>query len=227
MPYYYDQTYFLVLIALVITLIAQLNISATYNRYKKVPNSRGLTGGDVARMMLEQAGISDVSVEMTGGNLTDHYSPSEHVLRLSADVIGGTSVAAVGIAAHECGHAIQHKENYGPLFLRSASVPLAKAGGWIAIPLIVLGFWLELMGLVHIGIIFYSFVVAFELITLPVEFNASRRALVALENGGILSKEELKGSRKVLSAAAFTYVAALLSSLLQLLRFVALARRRR
>jgi Zn-dependent membrane protease YugP len=229
MPDYY-LSYGLVLIGILITGLAALNVRTTFARYSKIPNSRGLTGMDVARMMLEQAGIYDVSIQPIQGNLTDHYSPREKVLRLSESVYSSTSVAAIGVAAHECGHALQHKEGYAPLRLRSISVPLANIGAWLSWPVIILGIALDWLGLAQVGIFLFAFVVAFQLITLPVEFNASRRALTVLETGGYLSSEELSGSRKVLTAAAMTYVAALLSTILQLLRLIMIVgggRRRR
>ena len=229
MPDYY-LSYGLVLIGILITGLAALNVRTTFARYSKIPNSRGLTGMDVARMMLEQAGIYDVSIQPIQGNLTDHYSPREKVLRLSESVYSSTSVAAIGVAAHECGHALQHKEGYAPLRLRSISVPLANIGAWLSWPVIILGIALDWFGLAQLGIYLFAFVVAFQLITLPVEFNASRRALTVLETGGYLSSEELSGSRKVLTAAAMTYVAALLSTILQLLRLIMIVgggRRRR
>ncbi len=216
----FDYTYILVLIGLAITLIASANVNLTYNRYSKMTNARGLTGMDVARMIMEREGITDVEIQPISGKLTDHYSPKEKVLRLSENVYGSTSVAALGVAAHECGHAIQHKYDYGPLKLRSISVPLANIGAWLSWPLIVLGLALDFLGLARAGVFLFSFVVLFQLITLPVEFNASKRALTVLETGGFLSDDELRGSRKVLTAAAMTYVAALLSTILQLLRLL-------
>ena len=218
--YDYYLSYGLVLVGIVITSLAALNVNTTFKKYSRVMNARGLTGMDVARMMLEQAGIYDVTIQPIQGHLTDHYSPKEKVLRLSESVYDKRSVAALGVAAHECGHAIQHKEGYAPLKLRSISVPLANIGSWLSWPVIILGIALDWMGLAEAGIFLFSFVVLFQLITLPVEFNASRRALRVLETGGYLSSEELGGSRKVLTAAAMTYVAALLSTILQLLRLL-------
>jgi Zn-dependent membrane protease YugP len=230
MPDYYLINYGFVILGIVITLAASINVRATYARYSKIANIEGLTGADAAQAILSAAGINDVEIRPIGGSLTDHYSPREKVLRLSEGVFGASSVAAVGIAAHECGHAIQHKEAYGPLKLRSLSVPLANIGGYLSWPVILLGIWFELSGLAQFGIFLFMFVVFFELITLPVEFDASRRALKALENSGLLVQDEIGGARKVLSAAALTYVAALLSTILQLLRLIMLVnggRRRR
>ncbi len=230
MPDYYLINYGFVILGIVITLAASINVRATYARYSKIANIEGLTGADAAQAILSAAGINDVEIRPIGGSLTDHYSPREKVLRLSEGVFGASSVAAVGIAAHECGHAIQHKEAYGPLKLRSLSVPLANIGGYLSWPVILLGIWFELSGLAQFGIFLFMFVVFFELITLPVEFDASRRALKALENSGLLVQDEIGGARKVLNAAALTYVAALLSTILQLLRLIMLVnggRRRR
>ncbi len=230
MPDYYLINYGFVILGIVITLAASINVRATYARYSKIANIEGLTGADAAQAILSAAGSNDVEIRPIGGSLTDHYSPREKVLRLSEGVFGASSVAAVGIAAHECGHAIQHKEAYGPLKLRSLSVPLANIGGYLSWPVILLGIWFELSGLAQFGIFLFMFVVFFELITLPVEFDASRRALKALENSGLLVQDEIGGARKVLSAAALTYVAALLSTILQLLRLIMLVnggRRRR
>ncbi len=230
MPDYYMITYGLVILGIIITLAASINVRATYSKYSKVANARGLAGADAARMILTAAGINDVDIRPIGGQLTDHYSPREKVLRLSESVFASNSVAAVGIAAHECGHAMQHKEEYGPLKLRSLSVPLANIGGYLSWPVIILGIWIGSTPLAEAGVVLFMFVVLFELITLPVEFDASRRALTVLESNGLLGNEEMSGARKVLRAAALTYVAALLSTILQLLRLIMLVnggRRRR
>ena len=223
--FYFDPTYIFVIIGALICAIASMNVSSTYRKYSEVSNRRGLTAEAVAAQMLREAGIFDVRIERVGGNLTDHYSPKEKVLRLSDSVYGSTSVAAIGVAAHECGHAIQHKERYGPMHLRSAAVPVANIGSFLAWPMILLGLILGSVGLAQFGVFLFSFVVLFQLITLPVEFNASSRAMRILENHGILVGEELTGAKKVLSAAAMTYVAAAFSTILQLLRLVLLTRR--
>ncbi len=217
---YYFISYGLVIIGFLITLAAEINVKSTFKRYSKVMNSRGLTGADAASMILSNAGITDVQIAPVGGSLTDHYSPGEKVLRLSQTVFGSTSVAAVGIAAHECGHAIQHKEGYNPLRLRTASGILANVGSWFSWPLIVIGLGFGFLGLAQAGVILFSFVVLFQLVTLPVEFDASRRAVLIMETSGLLSTEELSASKKVLTAAALTYLAALLSTILQLLRLI-------
>lgn len=227
---YYDSTYILVIIGLLISMIASWNVNRTYKKYSKVWNRAGMTAEEVAAKMLKNAGIYDVRIERVGGNLTDHYSPTDKVLRLSDAVYGSTSVAAVGVAAHECGHAIQHNEGYFPLNLRAVSVPVANIGSKLSIPIIFLGLLLGLSGLAEFGVWLFVFVVLFQLITLPVEFNASQRALRVLGDNRILVDDELSDARKVLIAAALTYVAALLSAVLQLLRLIMLTggnRRRR
>lgn len=221
---YWDSTYILVLIGAVISLIASQNVNGTFKKFSKTGNRRNLTAEDAAATILRAAGIADVRIERIRGNLTDHYSPKEKVLRLSDSVYGQTSVAALGVAAHECGHAIQHQVGYGPLKLRSASVPLANIGSAASWPLILLGIVLGSAGLAQAGVFLFTFVLAFQLITLPVEFNASRRALGILEESGMLQEDELRGANKVLRAAALTYVAAVAASVLQLLRLLLLTR---
>lgn len=227
MYYYMDWTYILVLIGALICAIASWNVKSTFNRFSRTANSRGMTGRDMAELILRRAGIRDVRIEHVSGSLTDHYSPGEKVLRLSDSVYGSTSVAAIGVAAHECGHAVQHQVGYFPLVLRSASVPLARFGSFLSWPLILIGMLMGAMGLARLGVLLFTFVVLFQLITLPVEFNASGRAVAILDESGCLSQAELGAVRKVLTAAALTYVAALLSSLLQLLRLFLLTQRRR
>ncbi len=223
-PFYFDSTYILVLIGAVISMIASARVNSAFQRFSKVTNRRGLTAQDAAAVILRNAGIADVRIERIKGNLTDHYSPKEKILRLSDSVYNSTSVAAIGVAAHECGHAIQHNVGYGPLKLRSLSVPIANIGSMLSWPVILLGLLFGMPGLAQIGVFLFTFVVLFQLITLPVEFNASNRALRILEESGMLVGEELKGSSKVLRAAALTYVAALFSAILQLLRLVILTR---
>lgn len=224
MSAYYNDVYFasyiLVIIGAVISAIASLNVNSTFKKFSKVRSSRGLAAQDVAMMILNSAGIYDVRIETIRGKLTDHYDPRSKVLRLSESVYGQTSVAAIGVAAHECGHAIQHKEAYAPLRLRSASVPVANIGSKLSWPIVLLGIFLGMYGLAEIGVLLFIFVVLFQLITLPVEFNASARALKILETSNILDTKELGGAKKVLSAAALTYVAALFASILQLLRLL-------
>ncbi len=216
----YDPTIILVLIGAAISGIASMNVNRTYNKFSKMRNYRGLTSNQVAEHILHAAGIYDVKIEHIHGNLTDHYSPTEKVLRLSDATYGQTSVAALGVAAHECGHAIQHQEEYGPLKLRSMSVPLANVGSWISWPVIIIGLLIGYTPLAQLGVLLFSFVVLFQLITLPVEFDASARALKILDQDRILEGEEHEGAKKVLKAAALTYVAALFATILQLLRLV-------
>ena len=222
--FYFDPTYIFVIIGALICAIASFNVSATYKRYSEVTNRRGLTAEAVAAQMLREAGIHDVRIEHVAGNLTDHYSPKEKVLRLSDSVYGSTSVAAIGVAAHECGHAIQHHKKYFPLTLRSAAVPMANIGSFIYWPVIILGIIMGNPTMAMAGVILFSFVVVFQLITLPVEFNASNRAMAILRERDILAETELKHAGKVLGAAALTYVASLFNSILQLLRLIILTR---
>lgn len=217
---FWDSTYILVLIGALICAIASINVNATYRKYSRVMSERGLMARDCAEAILRSAGIDDVRIEHVRGNLTDHYSPSERVLRLSDSVYNSTSVAAIGVAAHECGHAIQHQEDYAPLKLRTLSVPAANFGSFLSWPVIVIGLILGRPNIAQIGVVLFSLVVLFQLITLPVEFNASARALRVLEGQNLLMGNEMDGARKVLKAAALTYVAALFSSILQLLRLI-------
>lgn len=228
---YWDYTYILVIIGAIISAIASWNVTNTFKKFSKFSNGKGLTAEDCAAVIMHGAGIYDVKIERIRGSLTDHYSPREKVLRLSESVYGSTSVAALGVAAHECGHAIQHKEGYFPLKLRSLSVPVANIGSKLSWPIIFIGLILGYMGLARVGVFLFTFVVLFQLITLPVEFDASRRALKIMEEKKLLIGGELKGASKVLKAAALTYVASLLSSILQLFRLILLTqgnnRRRR
>lgn len=221
--YGFDRTYILVLIGAILTIWASARVNSTYAKYAKVRSMQGLTGAEAAQRILYYAGLSNVRVEHISGNLTDHYDPKSKVLRLSDSTYGSASVAAIGVAAHECGHAIQDAEGYSPLKLRSTLVPAANLGSKLGIPLILLGILLgSNYTLVQIGIWAFSLAVLFQLVTLPVEFNASNRAIKILDSRGILGQEELGMCRKVLSAAAMTYVAAAASSILQLLRLVLL-----
>lgn len=217
---YFDPTYVLVLIGALISMVASINVNSTYRRFSTVMSMRGVRAEEAAQRILHDAGIYDVRIERIRGELTDHYSPSEKVLRLSDAVYGSTSVAAIGVAAHECGHAIQHKVGYVPLSLRSLSVPVANIGSKLSWPLILIGLLIGYTPLAQIGVILFLAVVLFQLITLPVEFNASHRALQVLKQDSMLSMDELSGARTVLTAAALTYVAALFSTILQLLRLV-------
>ena len=228
MPSYYygiDPTYFLVLIGAVICMIASAKVKTTYNKYSQYRSASGMTGAEAAQRILNSAGIYDVTVQHISGNLTDHYNPATKTLNLSDSVYSSTSVAAVGVAAHECGHAIQHQHSYFPLTLRTAIVPVANIGSSIAWPLIVFGLLFSRNSgamFINLGILCFSFAVLFQLVTLPVEFNASSRALRILGEQGILSESELPYTRKVLKAAALTYVASAAAAILQLLRLVLL-----
>ena len=223
-----DPWYILVIIAFIFSMVAQTKVSSTFNKYSRVRNRAGFTGAQVATQMLQNAGIYDVSVQRVAGNLTDHYDPRTKTLRLSQSVYDSMSVAALGVAAHETGHAIQHDVGYAPLALRSFFVPLANFGSRLAIPLILIGFIVAGGGstLVTLGILFFSLSVAFTLITLPVEFNASHRAIDLLVADGFLTSDEIGGAKKVLSAAAMTYVAAAFAAVAQLLRLIAIFGRR-
>ena len=223
---YLDSTYILVLIGALICSLASMNVNNTFKRFSKVANKRGLTAQDVAKEILNGANIYDVRIERIRGNLTDHYSPNEKVLRLSDSVYNSYSVAAIGVAAHESGHAIQHKVGYFPLHLRSISVPVANIGSKLSWPVIIIGLLLGYMDLARIGVYLFSFVVIFQLITLPVEFNASHRALSILRDKGILYPDEQLMAKKVLSAAALTYVASLFSTILQMIRLILMTRGR-
>lgn len=226
MPFYYfDYTYFLVLIGAVICLIASARVKSTFNKYSKYRSMSGMTGAQAAERILHSAGIYDVQVRHVSGQLTDHYNPKDKTLNLSDPVCNSTSVAAVGVAAHECGHAIQHAKGYAPLRLRTMFVPVANFGSMLAWPLIIIGLFINShssITLIDVGIFLFSFAVLFQLITLPVEFNASGRALVQLRELGILGDQELGYTRKVLGSAALTYVASAAAAILQLLRLVIL-----
>lgn len=224
---YMDFTYILVIIGAVISMIASWNVNARFKKYSTVRNSRGITSQQAAETILHGAGIYDVRIERISGNLTDHYSPSEKVLRLSDSVYNQTSVAAIGVAAHECGHAIQHQVGYGPLKLRSLSVPIANIGSKLSWPILIAGLAMGSFGLAQVGVWLFVAVVFFQLITLPVEFDASHRAIKILDQSNMLAGEELSGSKKVLMAAALTYVAALFSTILQLLRLIMIVNSRR
>ncbi len=226
MFYYYDPTYLLVLVGLLICIIASANVNRTYKKYSTMRTVRGMAAQEVAAQMLREAGIYDVNIEHISGNLTDHYDPRNKVLRLSDTVYGSASVAAVGVAAHECGHAIQHQKGYAPIKIRNAIVPVVNLGSKLSWPIILLGVILGSVGMLRFGIILFSLTLLFQIVTLPVEFDASGRALKVLKARGILYDNELTGARKVLGAAALTYVTAAISTALQLLRLVLLFGRR-
>ena len=226
-PYYFDPTYFLVIIGVIICALASAKVNSTYARYDQVRNHA--VDSSHAEQILRMEGIYDVQVMRVSGKLTDHYDPANHVLRLSDSTYGSTSVAALGVAAHECGHAIQHARHYVPLTIRGALVPVANFGSGISWPLIIMGLFIrgEMSTLfINLGILMFSLAVLFQIITLPVEFNASGRALRILNDSGMLYEDEVRGARRVLSAAAMTYITATVSTLLQLLRLVLLFGRR-
>lgn len=219
--------YLLILGALLLSLLGQVLVKRRFTQYSKVPNSRGLTGEQTARMILQSQGVENVRIERVSGMLSDHYDPKNLILRLSQSTADSASVAALSVAAHEVGHVLQHRDAYAPLALRTAAVKTVSFGSYAAWPLFLLGFVLSFPPLIAAGIALYALIVAFSLITLPVEFNASARALALLESDGYLSGDELPGAKKVLSAAAMTYVASALMAVLQLLRLLAIANGRR
>ena len=226
MPYgyyyrYWDPTYILVIIGVIISLWASAKVKTTYSKYSRVRSMSGLTGAQAAERILHSAGLYDVRIEHISGDLTDHYDPKNRVLRLSDTVYGSASVAAVGVAAHECGHAVQDQKDYAPLRIRNSLVPVANFGTMAAWPIIIIGLIFGSSNfLVNLGILLFSLGVLFQLVTLPVEFDASARAIGTIEGSFLLDEDERDGAKKVLRAAALTYVAALLMSLLQLLRYV-------
>ena len=226
-PMYFDPTYVLVLIGVVICMIASAKMNSTFNKYSRVRSHSGMTGREAAETILRRAGIYDVRVERISGNLTDHYDPSKKVLRLSSAVAEGDSIASVAVAAHEVGHALQHAQGYVPIKVRGAIIPVVNISSKLAWPAIIVGIIIEQTGRIYegniiftIGIVLFAAVVAFHAVTLPVELNASRRALVQLESLGIVYPEEKRSAKKVLSAAAMTYLAALAAALMQLIRLL-------
>lgn len=225
--FYWDWTMILVIPGLLLGLWAQMRVSSAFRKYSAVHARSGMSAEDVARSMLNQAGCGNVSIRTVSGNLTDHYDPRNNTLRLSDGVYGSSSVAAIGIAAHECGHAMQQHEGYAPLVLRSTLVPVVNLGSNLYFPIFLLGLLFSWEPLIYVGIACFALTLVFSLVTLPVEFNASGRALRVLDQQGYLSSEEMDGARAVLSAAAMTYVAAAISSLLQLVRLLVIARNRR
>lgn len=217
---FFDPLYFIIVgPAIVLSIVAQIWVKSAFNKYSKVGVATGLSGAQVAERIVAQAGLG-VRVERVSGFLSDHYDPLHRVLRLSPDVYDGRSISAVGVAAHEAGHALQHAKNYIPLKWRSALVPVTKIGSSLAWPLLMIGFLLGAVGLIKVGIIFFSAAVLFQVVTLPVEFDASRRAVGVIQQMGIVNTVELEGVKKVLGAAAMTYVAAAAASIAQLLYFL-------
>lgn len=222
MYWYWDNTFLILIPGILLALYAQIKINSTYAKYKGIRNSRMITGHECARRILDANGLQNVQIQAVRGNLTDNYNPVNQVLNLSEEVYNGTSISSVSIAAHECGHALQHAQGYAPIRVRSALVPVVNAASILSWVLILAGYFFALFNLTTIGIIFFSSTVLFQLVTLPVEFNASDRALVQLESQGIATDTEIYGAKKVLNAAAFTYIAATIVAVLQLLRIIML-----
>lgn len=228
--YYWDPTYILVVIGAVICMIASARVKGTFNKYSQLRSMSGMNGAQVAQRVLQAAGIYDVQVRHVSGSLTDHYDPRTKTVNLSDPVYNATSVAALGVAAHECGHAIQHAKSYAPLSIRSALVPIVNFGSMLAWPVILIGLLFNTRSsglIIDIGILLFSAAVLFQLVTLPVEFDASRRALVMLRTQGILADDELRYTRRVLKSAALTYVASAAAAILQLLRIILITNGRR
>ena len=229
-PMYFDPTYMLVLLGVILCMAASAKMNSTFNKYSRIRNHSGITGREAAEQILHRSGIYDVRVEHVSGNLTDHYDPKNKVLRLSDATYNSVSVAALGVAAHECGHAVQHATGYAPLKIRGSLVPVANFGSTIAWPLIIIGLFIggnSSSLLINLGILAFSLAVLFQIVTLPVEFDASHRALKILGNTGMLYEDEVRDTRKVLTAAALTYVAGAASAILQLLRILLLTGNRR
>ena len=224
---FWDPTFIVLIPAVLLAHYAQYRVKSAYAQYSQVPVSSGWTGAQAAEEILRRNGLSNVTVDRTEGVLSDHYDPRTRALSLSADVYSGASVAAVGVAAHETGHAIQHARGYAPLALRSAMVPTVNFGSWLAWPIFILGFLFHSGGMIQLGILVFSAVVAFTVVTLPVEFDASSRAMRVLRDERMITPDELRGVRAVLTAAALTYVAAAAMSVMQLLRMLMLANMRR
>jgi uncharacterized protein len=224
--YYYDPTFLLLIPAIVLAMYAQLKVQNSYSKYSKVPAASGITGAQLCYRLLQQGGINDIDIEQIPGNLTDHYDPRAKKLRLSSDVYNNHSVAALGIVAHEVGHVLQEKDHYSPLKLRNFILPAASFGTTLSFPIFFMGLIFSLPFLMDIGIIVFSAAVVFQVITLPVEFNASRRAAFLLQEGGFLNQDELKMAKTVLSAASLTYIAASAMAIINLLRLILLRDRR-
>lgn len=219
--YYFDSYYWIILVpAMLIALLAQINVSSTFNRYSRIASRRGLTGAQAAEEVLRAHGVYGVRITRVSGKLTDHYDPKTNTIRLSDAVYGSTSIASVGVAAHEAGHAVQYAQEYGPIKLRGAIIPVCNFSSQISILLIILGFALYSRPLFAVGVVLFAVAAFFQVVTLPVEFNASRRAIQSLQDTHMLDDQELRGAKKVLGAAAMTYVAALLVSIAQLLRYI-------
>ncbi len=224
--FYFDYSYIVLIPAMIFALWAQARVNSSFNKYNKVMTRSGMTGADAARLILDANGLRHVSIERIAGNLTDHFDPKANVIRLSDSVYGSRGIAAVGVAAHEAGHAVQYAEGYGPMKLRAAIIPVTNFGSKLALPIFLIGLLFS-YEVAMIGIALFSLTALFQAVTLPVEFNASSRAMAALDGSGRLEVSELKGAKSVLTAAALTYVAALASALSQILRLLIIANRRR
>ena len=217
---FWDPTMVLLIPAMILAMYAQMKVNSTYHHYSQIASQRGMTGADVAPYILNKNGLYDIPIERVQGQLSDHYDPRSRVVRLSQGVYDSTSIAALGVAAHEVGHAIQHDTGYMPLYIRNTIIPITQIGSYVSIPLLILGILVSSPRLVELGILLFTAIVFFQLITLPVEFNASRRAVAVLGDEAILTADELVGTKKVLSAAALTYVAAAVTAVFQLLRLL-------
>lgn len=231
MPFFYMDYWYIILVipAVIFALIAQGMVTSTFNKYSKIMGRRGITGADAARRILDANGLNHIRIEPVSGNLTDHFDPKAGVIRLSQSVYGSASVAAIGVAAHEAGHAVQHGVGYFPIKVRTAIIPICNIGSNLAMPLVLIGLLFSFEGLAMLGVLLFGLAVVFQLVTLPVEFNASSRALKIIDNAGMLDDSEIRGSKKVLTAAALTYVAALAVALANFLRllFIVTGRSRR
>lgn len=225
--FFYDPTYFLVIIGFILASFASIGVQSAFNKYAKVKSLRHYTGRDAARKILDQNGLYHIAVEHTNGNLTDHFDPSANVIRLSDSTYNSDSVAAIGVAAHEAGHAVQHAVGYAPIKIRNSMVPAVNICSSISMPLFLIGLILGFTNLANLGIILFSVALVFQVVTLPVEFDASRRAIKILDSSAMLEEDEIRGAKAVLRAAAMTYVAAVLASALQILRLVLLNNSRR
>ena len=225
--YYFDPTYVLVILAFILTMFASFGVKSTFRKYDEVHNSRGITAAEAARRILDANGLQNIRIERVAGELTDHYSPKENVIRLSDSTFNSTSVAAIGVAAHECGHAVQHQVGYVPIKIRNGIVPIVNISNALSMPLFIIGLIIGITPLAFAGAILFGMVFLFQLVTLPTETNASRRAMRTLEEMDLLAGDELKGARKTLTAAAMTYVAAVASTAMQFLRLLLIANRRR
>lgn len=227
MYYWWDPTYILVIIAMLLSVFASIGVKSTFAKYEKLKTARGITGAEAARRVLDMNGLQNVRVERVSGELTDHFDPRSNVIRLSDSTYSNTSVSAVGVAAHEAGHAVQHAVGYVPIKIRNAIVPAVNIGSSLAMPLFILGLVLNILNLAYLGVFLFSFALVFQLITLPVELNASARAIKILESSMLLYENEIKPAKKVLKAAAMTYVAAVAATALQLLRLLLILNNRK